>query len=72
VRTRQLDGSKSDKADCLARKDSMDVAVPDPHNMAPFIGQLRGDSVFLQRVHAADRNQTRIGNSSRGSGSVVQ
>lgn len=84
VRTRELDGSKSDKADCLAHKDPMDVAVPDPHNMAPFIRQLRalgygdrevveaewaeneentatyaaykqlrGDTVFLERLRAA-------------------
>jgi hypothetical protein len=84
VRTQALDGSKENKADCLARKEPWDVAVPDVHNMEPFIRQLRalgygdreveeaeydenqvntktyaayeqlrGDSVFLQRLRAA-------------------
>jgi hypothetical protein len=34
VRTRQLDGSKSDKADCLARKDRWMSPFPTRHNTA--------------------------------------
>jgi hypothetical protein len=63
VVTRELDGSKSDKADCLARKEPMDVAVPDPHNMGPFVRQLRALGYDDQEVAEAEWAENEVNTS---------
>ena len=52
VKTSTLDGSKMDKADCLAGRGSGALVTPDPHTMEPFVALMQslgyGDRVVVE------------------------